>query len=153
MLLRAALVLVAAVVLGALLWEPHLEGRNVNASLFATYFKDPFLAFVYVSSVPFFLALYKTFKLLGYTGRNELFSQPALDAVRVVKYCAFITAGAIVAALAYIAVAAQNSGDDPAGAVALGVVGILISAGTGVVAAVVQQTVQGSVKVKSPRSS
>ncbi len=42
--------------LGFLLWEPHLEGRNAHATTFEIYFHDPFLAYVYVGSIPFFVA-------------------------------------------------------------------------------------------------
>jgi len=37
-------VLIGVGVLAGLLWEPQIEGRNVNATQFEIYFKDPFLA-------------------------------------------------------------------------------------------------------------
>ena len=58
-----------------MLWEPHLEGRNVNATLFEIYFNDPFLAYAYAASIAFFVALYQAFKLLGYADKNKIFSQ------------------------------------------------------------------------------
>ncbi|HMQ01953.1 MAG TPA: DUF2975 domain-containing protein, partial [Candidatus Doudnabacteria bacterium] len=61
-------------VLAALLVEPHFEGRNVNATFFEIYFKDPFLAYVYLGSIPFFVGLYQAIKLLGYAGQNKIFS-------------------------------------------------------------------------------
>ena len=70
-------VVIVALIIGvlvALLWEPHLEGRNVNATLFEIYFKDPFLAYVYLGSIPFFVGLYQAFKVLGYIGQNKTFS-------------------------------------------------------------------------------
>jgi hypothetical protein len=54
-------------VLAFMLWEPHLEGRNVHASLFQIYFKDPFLAYAYVASIPFFVGLYQAINVLGDT--------------------------------------------------------------------------------------
>lgn len=45
--------------LALMLWEPHLEGRNVNATLFEIYFRDPFLAYAYTASIVFFVALLK----------------------------------------------------------------------------------------------
>jgi hypothetical protein len=50
--LQVVIVLLGAGVLALLLWEPHLEGRNVNATLFEIYFKDPFLAYIYLAFVP-----------------------------------------------------------------------------------------------------
>lgn len=85
--LRAVVVLIGAAVLGAMLWEPHLEGRNARAELFAIYFKDPFLAYVYAGSVPFFIALGQAFKALGYVARNEAFSPETVKSMGTIKRC------------------------------------------------------------------
>ncbi|MDP3794880.1 MAG: DUF2975 domain-containing protein, partial [Candidatus Sungbacteria bacterium] len=66
--LQIVIVLIGIGVLALMLWEPHLEGRNVNATFFEIYFKDPFLAYVYLGSIPFFVGLYQAFKVLGYVG-------------------------------------------------------------------------------------
>lgn len=88
MFLQAVIVLIAIGALAFLLWEPHLEGRNANATPFAIYFNDPLLAYAYVASVSFFVALYKAFKVLGYAGTNRLFSHAAVRAVRTIRFCA-----------------------------------------------------------------
>jgi uncharacterized membrane protein YraQ (UPF0718 family) len=44
-----------------LLWEPQIEGRNAHATLYQIYFNDPFLAYAYIASIAFFVALYQTF--------------------------------------------------------------------------------------------
>ena len=75
-------------VLGLMLWEPHLEGRNSHATTFEIYFKDPFLAYVYVGSLPFFVALYRAFGLFGHLRQNRAFSQVTVDALRTIKLCA-----------------------------------------------------------------
>ena len=136
-------------VLALMLWEPHLEGRNAHATLFAIYFKDPFLAYVYIASIPFFVALYQAFKVLGYAGQNKVFSQAAVNALRTIKYCAFITAGAIVAVDAYLIIAARNGNDDPAGAVMMGLVATLISVVIATAAAVFEKLLQTAVEMKS----
>src|SRR5215207_4774571 len=91
--LRAVLVLVGIGALAFLLWEPHLEGRNAQATLFEIYFKDPFLAYAYIGSISFFLGLYHAFKVLGYAGRNQEFSPSAVKSLRTVKYCAIALIG------------------------------------------------------------
>src|SRR3990167_8698593 len=96
--LQVVIVLVGIGTLALMLWEPHLEGRNAHATLFAIYFKDPFLAYVYIGSIPFFVALYQAIKVLRYVRQNKTFSQAVVNALRIIKYCAFITVGAIVAA-------------------------------------------------------
>ena len=147
--LQGVIVLIGIGVLVAMLWEPHLEGRNAHATLFEIYFKDPFLAYVYIASIPFFMALYQAFKVLGYTGENKLFSQAAVNALRTIKYCAFITAGAIVAADAYLMIAARSNNEDAAGAVMLGLIATFASLVIGTVAAVFEKTLRNAVDIKS----
>ena len=63
--LQVVIVLIGIGALALMLWEPHIEGRNAHATLFEIYFKDPFLAYAYIASIPFFVALYQAFKVLG----------------------------------------------------------------------------------------
>src|SRR6478672_9077903 len=83
--LQVVVALVGMGALALLLWEPHLEGRNKHATTFQIYFHDPFLAYAYVASIPFFAALYQAFKVLGYTRHNKVFSQAAVKALRTIK--------------------------------------------------------------------
>src|SRR6478735_11936521 len=91
--LQTVIVLIGIGAVALLLWEPHIEGRNAHATLFQIYFKDPFLAYAYIASIPFFVALYQTFKVLGYAGQNKIFSQFAVKALRTIKYCAIVIIG------------------------------------------------------------
>lgn len=95
-----------------LLGEPHLEGRNANATLFEVYFKDPFLAYVYLASVPLFVGLSQAFKTVGYVGQDKAFSQETVKAVRTVKYCALAIIG-FVAGSAFMV--SGDADDRPAG--------------------------------------
>ncbi len=72
--LQIVIVLIGIGALALMLWEPHTEGRNAHATLFEIYFRDPFLAYAYIASISFFVALYQAFKLLGYAGSNTVFS-------------------------------------------------------------------------------
>src|SRR6185369_9307607 len=81
MFLRFALVLIGFGALALLLWEPRIEGRNAHATLFEIYFKDPILAYAYVASIPFFIALFQAFKVLGYHGRGERIRPAILKAL------------------------------------------------------------------------
>jgi len=147
--LQVVVVLIGIGTLALMLWEPHLEGRNVNATLFAIYFKDPFLAYVYTASLPFFIALYQAFKLLGYAGQNNVFSEVAVKALRTIKYCAFITAGAIVVADIYLVIASRSNNEDAAGAVMLGIITTFASVVIGTAAAVFERVLQNAVDIKS----
>ena len=86
--LQLVIVLIGIGALALMLWEPHIEGRNEHATLFQIYFNDPFLAYAYIASIPFFVALYQVFKVLGYVRQTRTFSQATVKALRTIKYCA-----------------------------------------------------------------
>src|SRR5882672_12590980 len=99
--LQVAIVFLGIGSLALLLWEPHIEGRNAHATLFQTYFNDPFLAYAYTGSIAFFVALYQAFKLLGHVGNGEVFSQRSVRALRTIKYCGMTLVGFLAGAEAY----------------------------------------------------
>ena len=136
--LQALILLFAVGVFAFLLWEPHLEGRNVNATLFEIYFKDPFLAYIYLAFVPLFVALYQGFNILGYAGREGVFDQHSVRALRIIKYCALTTAIFILGAEAYLFIFIRGK-DDIAGGVMMGVFVILVSAIIATAAAVFER--------------
>src|SRR3954464_12836592 len=80
--LQLVIVLIGIGALALMLWEPHIEGRNAHATLFEIYFNDPFLAYAYIASIPFFVALYQAFKVLGYAGQNTVFTPVAVRSLR-----------------------------------------------------------------------
>ena len=143
-------VVIVALGIGALillLWEPRLEGVNAHATNFEIYFKDPFLALVYIGSIPFFAALYQAFKVLGYAGQNKIFSPAAVKALRTIKYCALAIIGFVVVEEIFIML--NHGGDDPAGGV---FVGVLITFGSIVIAtaaAMFERILQNAVDIKS----
>jgi uncharacterized paraquat-inducible protein A len=144
-------VVIVAIGLGALalmLWEPHLEGRNAHATLFEIYFKDPFLAYAYLASIAFFVALFQAFTLLRYIGQNEVFSRKSVRALRTIKHCAMVLVAMIGAAVAYLFIAVRGK-DDIAGGVAIGLSMIFISVVIGTAAAVFERLLQTAVDMKS----
>ena len=144
--LQTVLVLIGIGALALMLWEPHLEGRNAHATPFEIYFKDPFLAYAYVASIPFFAALYQAFKVLGYARQNKIFSQAAVNALRTIKLCAIAIIGFVAGAEVFIMV---HTSDDRAGGVAMG---ILITFGSIIIAAAAatfEWILQNAVDMKS----
>ena len=146
--LQVVIVLIGIGALALMLWEPHLEGRNANATLFEIYFKDPFLAYAYTASIAFFMALCQAFKLLGYIGRNEVFSQRSVKALRTIKYCAMTLVAFIVGAEAYFFIVVRGK-DDIAGGVMIGLLMIFVSVVIATTAAVFERIVQNAVDIKS----
>jgi len=144
--LRVVLVLFGIGALALLLWEPHLEGRNANATLFAIYFKDPFLAYVYVASIAFFAGLFQAFKVLGYAGRNQEFSPAAVRSVRTMKYCAITLVGFVAIAEAIIMF---SPSDDRAGGVVIGLVIFFAAIVVATATVLLERALQNGVDLKS----
>jgi hypothetical protein len=145
--LQTIIVLLAIGAFALLLWEPQIEGVNAHATNFEIYFKDPFLALVYAGSIPFFVALYQAFKVLGYVGRNEVFSRHSVNALRTIKYCAIVIICFVL--IEEIFIMSDNSSDDRAGGVFMG---ILITFGSIVIAAAAamfERILQNAVDIKS----
>lgn len=131
-LIQILVVLIGLAVLAFLLWEPHVEGRNVNATLYQIYFNDPFLAYAYLGSISFFAGLYQLFRVLGYVRQGRLFLPPAVKAVHKIKYCALATVCFVVVGEIFIL---NNDSDDRAPAVVMGAFITLCSIVTAVAAA------------------
>ena len=148
--LQIVIVLIGIGALALMLWEPHIEGRNVRATLFEIYFKDPFLAYAYTASIAFFVALYQAFKVLGYVRQNKTFSQATVKALRTIKYCAIALVVFIVAPEAYLFIA--RPGDDIAGGVAIGLFLIFVSVVIATAAAMVERILQKQ-NNRQPRSN
>ena len=144
--LRAVLVLVGLGVLAFLLVEPHLEGRNANATLFEIYFKDPFLAYVYIASIPLFVGLYHAIRVLGYTDRNKEFSPSTLKSVRTIKHCAIALIAFVAGAEVFIL---STESDDRAGGVMMGVFIAFVAIVVATAMAVVERTLRKAVDLKS----
>ncbi len=147
--LQTILVVLGVGTLLALIAMPQFEGRNVDATLFEIYFNDPFLAYVYLGAIPFFVGLYQAFKILGFVAKNNTFSHATVKALRTIKYCAFVTAGAIIMADAFLMIIARSTGEDTAGAVMLGLITTFTSIVIGTASAVFERTVQNAVDIKS----
>ena len=137
--LQVVIVFIGIGALAFMLWEPHIEGRNAHATLFQIYFNDPFLTYAYIASISFFVALYQAFKLLELIGRNEVFSQRSVKALRTIKYCALTLVAFILGAEAYFFIV-QRGKDDIAGGVVMGLLMIFVFAVIATAAAVFERT-------------
>jgi hypothetical protein len=144
--LRVVLAVIGIGALAFLLVEPHYEGRNAHATLFAIYFNDPFLAYMYVAAIPFFTGLYHAFKVLAHAGRNTEFSPSAVKSVRTIKYCAIALIGFVVGAEAFIML---HDSDDRAGGVFMGGLIFFASIVVATAMAVLERILQNALDMKS----
>ena len=147
MFLQAVIVLIGIVALAILVRVPLTEGRATNLDLFSIY-SDPFILYGYATSVAFFVALYKAFRLLGYIRQNRVFSLNSVKALKSIKYCAIVLSILIVAAGLYIRIF-HNKEDDPAGFLAICIVTTFASVVVATAAAIFEKLLQNAVDMKS----
>ena len=144
--LQVVVVLVGIGAIALLLWEPHLEGRNKHSTLFEIYFQDPFLAYAYVASIPFFVAVVQAYRVLGFAGRNQIFSQAAVRSLRTIKLCAIAIIGFVAGAEVIIL---SHANEDRPGGVFMGIVVAFASVVIATAAAVFERILQNAVDIKA----
>ena len=144
--LQVVVVLISVGALGIMLWEPHIEGRNAHATLFEIYFKDPFLAYAYIGSIPFFVALYQAFKVLEYVRQNKTFSQATVKALGTIKYCAIAIIGFVSVGVIFMMFGDRE--DRPAG-VFMRILITFPSVVVATAAAMFERILQNAVDIKS----
>ena len=144
--LQFVILLIGIVVLPGLIRFPQTEGRAANLDLISIY-ADPLIIYAYIGSIPFFVALYQAFKLLGYIDGNKVFSQSSVNAMKNIKYCAITFSGFIELGILYIRLFVR--GDDPAGVTALGIFTTFASIVIATAAAIFQRLLQNAIDIKS----
>ncbi len=144
--LKAVILLIAIVALAGMIRFPQTEGRAANLDLISIY-TDPFIIYIYIGSIPFFIGLYQAFKLLNFIDANKAFSQGAVNTLKNMKFASLSLIGFIALAEFYIRFFAH--GDDPAGPTALGIIISFAAIVIATAAAVFQKLLQNAVDIKS----
>lgn len=106
----------------------------------------PIIIGMYISTIPFFIALYQAFKLLSYIDKNQAFSDLSVKALKKIKFCTLIISGLYVVILPFVFGLAQI--DDAPGLVLVGMGPILASLVIAVFAAVLQRLLQDAIEIK-----
>lgn len=107
----------------------------------------PIIAGMYITAVPFFIALYQALKLLGFIDSGKAFSVLSVKALQRIQYCAAIISGMYAAGMPYIYAVAQK--DDAPGVVALGLIIVFASFIIATFSAVLQKLLQNAVDIQS----
>jgi len=105
------------------------------------------LAGLYVPAIPFFIALFKTLKLLSYIDKNKVFSKQSTNALKSIQTCAVVISGLFTLGMPYIFYAADK--DDAPGVAAIGFIIIGASFTVATAAAVFSRLVQSATAIKS----
>lgn len=107
----------------------------------------PILLGLYVTAIPFFVALHQALKLLSYIDSNTAFSTTSVHALQKITYCAIIISACFTAGMPYIYMVAEL--DDAPGVIAIALVIIAASVVIAVFAALLKKLLQNAIEIKS----
>ncbi len=102
---------------------------------------------LYATAVPFFVALWQTFKLLSYIDKNTAFSDASVRALKNIKLCAIIIAVLAFGGVPLLLPIAQA--DDAPGLLLFGFAIASAPVVVAVFAAVLQRLLQNAIDMKS----
>lgn len=148
----STIVLKGAIILLAL---PVLSGGIMGLVLLMNYPANPDFAPIlypiiiglYLSAIPYFIALYQSFKLVNYIDKDVSFSELSNHSLNKIKWCAMIISGLYVLILPFIADLAQM--DDAPGLILMALVPIFASLVITVFAALLQRIFKEARDIKS----
>jgi len=101
----------------------------------------------FVAIIPYYLALYQAFKLLGYIDKNVAFSELSVQALKKIKYCGFSICIIFLAMEPYLYIMAEQ--DDAPGIIVLGLVVAFASFVIAAFAAVLERLLKDAINIKS----
>ncbi|MFS0774865.1 DUF2975 domain-containing protein [Neobacillus sp. 3P2-tot-E-2] len=144
--LKLAVILIGLPVLAlGIFGVPWLAKNPVNPDY--AHMLYPIVLGMYISAIPFYMALYQAFKLLGYIDKNEAFSEKSVKALNKIKKCAITMSILFVLIIPFVYLVADL--DDAPGLIIIGMVPIFASIVISVFAAVLQRLLQQAIDIKS----
>jgi biotin transporter BioY len=102
---------------------------------------------LYGAALPFYIALYQAFKLLGYIDQNKAFSDTSVQVLKNIKNCAVAISAMFVIGMPLFYLMAER--DDAPGIIVIGMIIILASMVIAVFAAVLQKLLNEAIELKS----
>jgi hypothetical protein len=144
--LKVAVILIGIPILGlCILGLPWLANNPVNPDY--AHILYPIVIGMYVSAIPFYIALYQAFKIISYIDKNNAFSELSVKALKNIKYCAITISTLYVVMLPFVYLVAEK--DDAPGLIIIGMVPIFASTVIAVFAAVLQKLLKNAIDIKS----
>lgn len=104
------------------------------------------LIVMYVSAIPFFIALYQTFRLLSYIDTNKAFSELSVRALKNIKNCATTISILYVVGMPLFYLVGEI--DDAPGVILIGMIFIFAPMIVTVFAAVLQKLLKNAIDIK-----
>ncbi|MFS0869101.1 DUF2975 domain-containing protein [Paenibacillus xylanilyticus] len=144
--LKMAVLLVGVPILALCIYGiPWLVNNPVNPNYAGSLY--PIVIMMYVSVIPFIIALYQSFRLLSYIDKNEAFSLISVRSLKIIKYCAIVISSLYTVMLPFVFIVAEK--DDAPGLIIFGTVPIFASLVIAVFSAVLQRLLQEAIDIKS----
>lgn len=112
-----------------------------------TYMIYSILTLMYLSAIPFFIALYQAFKLLSYIDTNQAFSDVSVVALKKIKNCAATITIMYVVAMPLFYIVGEI--DDAPGVILIGMIFIFAPMTIGVFAAVLEKLLKHAIDIKN----
>lgn len=146
--LKTAVVLMGIPVLAMCIFLVPNIG-NFAAELYPEMAYIKYLVFInlYATAIPYYFALYQTFKLLNYIDKNNAFSELSVKALKNIKYSALAISVLYVLGMPLFYLVAER--DDAPGIIIIGMIIIFASMVIAVFAAVLQRLLKDAIDIKS----
>lgn len=145
--LKLALFLIVIPVLAICIFGlPIIAKEAAEGSAKMAYVLYAMLTIMYLSVVPFFIALYQAFKLLNYIDTNKAFSDLSVKALVNIKNCASAISLLYIIALPLFYIVGEV--DDAPGVIVIGMILIFAPMVIAVFAAVLQKLLRNAIDIK-----
>ncbi|PAD36105.1 DUF2975 domain-containing protein [Terribacillus saccharophilus] len=146
--LKLAVFLMALPVLALCIFAiPNIAFGSADYYPEVEFLKYPVLVGLYVTALAYFLALYQSFRLLGYIDKNVAFSDLSVKALKNIKHCSITISIVYVILLPLIYVVAER--DDAPGLILVGMALIFAPLVVAIFAAVLQKLLKNAIDIKS----
>lgn len=129
----------------SILGLPWLANNPVNPAY--AHMLYPVLVGLYVSVIPFYIALYQAFKLLTYIDGNKAFSELSVTALKNIRNSAIAFSSLYVAMLPFVYLLAEK--EDAPGLIIIGMAPIFASTVITVFAAVLQKLLKNAIDIQT----
>lgn len=126
---------------------PEIAGFAAELYPDMSYIQALVMIDLYGAALPFYIALFQAFKLLGYIDQNKAFSDTSVQVLKNIKNCAVAISGMFVIGMPLFYLMAER--DDAPGIIVIGMIIILASMVIAVFAAVLQKLLNEAIELKS----
>ncbi|WP_079508687.1 DUF2975 domain-containing protein [Mesobacillus jeotgali] len=146
--LKIVVFLLAVPVLGAcFILLPWLIRDTLQSNWEFANFLFPIIGVMYASAVPYFIALYQAYLLLGYIDKNKAFSEWSVKALRNIKFCAVTISILYLVSMPFFFLIGEK--DDAPGMILIGMVLTFAPIIIAAFAAVLEKLLKHAIEIKS----